>query len=60
MNRIKQHPPLISPAGWNQNEQQFVRQADNLFDDTYRLIGNLEQKIKELENRLAALEGDET
>ena len=60
MNKIRQHPPLIAPAGWNQSEQQFARQTDNLFDDAYRLIGNLEQKIKDMENRLAALEGDET
>ena len=59
MNKIRQHPPLIAPVGWNQNEQQFARQADSLFDDAYRLIGNLEQKIKDMENRLKALEGDE-
>lgn len=46
----KQHQPLRTPNGWSQQEKSLVNQIDLLFDDIYRMIGKLEERLKALEN----------
>jgi len=49
MKQTRQHQPLRRPSGWNGDAASLVVQIDSLFDEVYRLISNLERKVKELE-----------
>ena len=49
MKTVIQHQPLRTPQGWNGQETALVMQIENLFNDVYRLISILQEKIKELE-----------
>jgi hypothetical protein len=50
MKTVIQHQPLRTPQGWNGQEASLVMQIENLFNDVYRLISILQEKIKELES----------
>ena len=49
MKTVIQHQPLRTPQGWNGQEASLVMQIEKLFNDVYRLISILQEKIKELE-----------
>lgn len=53
---MKQHQPLRTPNGWKEQEVSLVIQIDRLLDDVYKMLGNTEKKLKELEERVANLE----
>ena len=46
---IIQHPPLRTPKGWKDQDAALVTQIDRLFEDVYRQLTILREKIKELE-----------
>lgn len=52
----KQHQPLRTPAGWKDQEASLVIQIDRLLDEVYRMIGQIEKKLKEMDERVSALE----
>ena len=49
MKSTIQHQPLRKPKGWDGENASLVMQIDRLFDDLYRRISLLEEKIRELE-----------
>ena len=44
-----QHQPLRPPVGWKEQDRALVIQIDRLFDDVYRMIGQIREQIKELQ-----------
>ena len=46
---IMQHQPLRTPQGWTGQNAALVMQIDRLFDDVYKQITLLKEKIDELE-----------
>lgn len=48
--KIAQHEPLRVPQGWKDQNAQLVMQIDRLFDDVYRQLMLIKEKIKELES----------
>jgi ribosome-associated translation inhibitor RaiA len=44
-----QHQPLRVPKGWTDQAASLVMQIDSLFDDIYRQIALLKEKLKEIE-----------
>lgn len=49
MKSVIQHPPLRTPREWTGDKASLVMQIDRLFDDVYREITLLRERIKELE-----------
>jgi hypothetical protein len=49
MSKVIQHPPIRVPQGWKGQDSALVMQIDRLFDDVYRELTLLKEKIKELE-----------
>ena len=47
MNR--QRVPLRVPSGWKDQEKSLIIQIENALDEIYRKLGDLEQKVKELQ-----------
>lgn len=47
---IKQHEQIRVPNGWDGQSKALVIQINRVFDDIYRMIGLMEQRITELEN----------
>lgn len=44
-----QHEPLIPPDGWNEAARRFVMRVNDLFTRVFRKQGELERRIKALE-----------
>jgi hypothetical protein len=49
MAKTIQHQPLRVPQGWKDQSASLVMQIDRLFDDIYRQIALIQEKLKELE-----------
>lgn len=47
--QIRQHEPLRVPERWQGHERSFVIQLERLLDEIYAQLGNLEKRIKALE-----------
>jgi hypothetical protein len=41
-----QHPPLRIPKDWKDQERAFVIQLEQLIDQLYKRIGELERKVE--------------
>ena len=55
LTRIKnmknyQHPPLRKPKNWKDEEAALVMQLERLLDDIYRQLGQIKERLKELES----------
>lgn len=46
---VRQHEPLRIPDKWRGSDRAFAIQLNRILDEVYAMVGNLEQKIKELE-----------
>jgi hypothetical protein len=49
---MKQHTPLRKPVGWTGQNASLVMQIDRLFEDVYRLIGNIEKELEEIKEQI--------
>lgn len=49
MKKNYQHPPLRKPAGWTGQEATLVMQIEQLLDDIYRQLGQIKERLKQLE-----------
>lgn len=47
---IKQHEPIRVPSGWDGQSKMLIIQINRVFDDIYRQLGLIEQRLAELEN----------
>ena len=47
--QIRQHDPLRVPERWQGQERAFVIQMERLLDEIYAQLGNLDKRIKALE-----------
>lgn len=47
-----QHQPLRKPSNWKEQEASLVMQIDRLFDDVFRQLGQIKEKLKEIEEAM--------
>ena len=45
-----QHPPLRKPKNWKDEEAALIVQLERLLDDIYRQLGQIKERLKELES----------
>lgn len=45
----RQHEPIRVPDRWDGQARMLVIQLNRAFDEVYALIGDLEQKVKDLQ-----------
>lgn len=48
-NKARQHEPVRTPNNWNGQERDLITQLNRIFDDVYKNIGLLEQRLKAVE-----------
>ena len=48
-NKARQHEPVRTPISWTGQERDLVTQLNRIFDDVYKNIGLLEQRLKAVE-----------
>ena len=53
---VIQHQPLRVPSSFSSDGRSFVGQVDNLMDDIYRRLTSISQSLKDLDERVKALE----
>ena len=47
--RGRQHEALRVPNNWRDQDRAFVIQLERILDDLYGLLGNLEKRVKQIE-----------
>lgn len=57
---IRQHEPIRIPEKWYGQDRAFAIQLNRLFDEVYAKLGDLDQKIKELQPEEETVEEEET
>jgi hypothetical protein len=58
-NFVIQHQPLRVPSSFGPDGRAFVIQTNELMDDIYRRLTNIQQSLKDLDARVKALEDTE-
>lgn len=48
-NKARQHEPVRTPNSWTGQERDLVIQLNRIFDDVYKNIGLLEQRLNAVE-----------
>ena len=52
------HVPVRIPEGWNGQSKSMVIQVNDLIDDLYRRVNNLQKEVEKLKNSEEEEEGD--
>jgi len=51
-----QHEPVNPPAKWAADERRFAFLIDKLFDQVYRKLGEYNERLKAIEDKIAEME----
>ena len=44
-----QHQPLLPPREWQGQKAALIRQIDRMFDDLYQKVGQMNERLKKIE-----------